>query len=182
MSLAYYRKEKIKKELEKKYNIDIAYSYNLARDLREYFSETHYIIYNEYKEKPFVDVVAKAAYMEYDECSTLTEKCIQRARCIERIKWRFEDDEKIYDEILDMEALWLVIGEISSFELLWGMEISGLYHKDEEKIGKHNTTQNTFEYLYNFAMFYLTVAEDFIKKLEIEFEEKQKLLIKKQNI
>ena len=182
MSLAYYRKEKIKKELEKKYNIDIAYSYNLARDLREHFSGTHYIIYNEYNENLFVDVVAKAAYMEYDECSTLTEKCISRARRIERMESSFKDDEKIYDEILDMEALWLVIGEISSFELLWGMEMSGLYHKDEKKVEKHNRTQNAFEYMYNLAMFYLTIAEDFVKKLESQFEEKQKLLIKKQNI
>lgn len=120
--------------------------------------------------------------MEYDECSTLTEKCIQRARWIEKMESRFEDDEEIYDEILDMEALWLVIGEISSFELLWGMEISGLYHKDEEKIGKHNRTQNAFEYMYNLAMFYLTIAEDFVKKLESQFEAKQKLLIKKQNV
>ena len=86
-----------------------------------------------------------------------------RAHWIERIKSRFKDDEKICDEILDMEALWLVIGDICPFELLWGMEISGLYHKYENEIGKNNRTQNTFEYLYNLAMFYLTIAEDFVK-------------------
>lgn len=178
MSSAYYRKEKIKKELEEKYNIDIACSYKLASDLREYFSGTHYIIYNEYNENLFVDVVAKSMYIEYDKCSTLAEKCMARAHWFERIKFRFQDDEKIYDEILDMEAFWLVIEDICSFELLWGMEKSELYHKDENEIGKNNRTQNTFEYLYNLAMFYLTIADDFVKKIENQFEEKQKLLIK----
>lgn len=173
------RREKIKKKLEKDHGINIDSLQKISRNIREKFDNSHYIIFNEYREKPFVDVVARSMYIEYDKCSTLAEKCMARANWIKRKRLSFEDNEKIYDEILDMETLWLVIGEICSFELLWGMEISGVYHIDESKISKHNKTQIAFEYLYDKANFYLSFTEDFVEKLQNQLDDKQKLLLKK---
>ena len=161
-------KEKIKQAIIDKYKINLDFDYlkQFSNDIANYYSEGQYVIYNKNRENVYVDVYWDAVYKEYEKCSTLTEKCISRAHYIRRMQYYFEDDLDIYNKIVDMDALWLVIEEISAFGILWGMEMSGLYHIDKTEVKNYNKTQNAFEYLYSLAIFYLCETEEFANDLK----------------
>lgn len=168
------RYDRVKKYIEEKleYNVDdlIEKSNKVWKIYEKKFSTR-----NMFEESCFPKIVTNSWKKEKTGYWTLTEKCIRRGEDISFLRYFYENDEQMLNEILDAQVFYeIIIGRALPLEVLWCME----FEKEDDGVFDENE-QWAFDYLKVIAEFYLEETEKYEGLLEKKEEEHKKVKVLK---
>lgn len=104
-------------------------------------------------------------YYDGENDQTLAGKCISRAGIIHSMQLEGISDTELSSEVNSARNLWEVLKEeFLPLEILWGME-----HSSDDAYGDP-ISKNSFNYLKEYAKFYLEETDELMKKLSVDSE------------
>ncbi len=109
----------------------------------------------------FPNIINRCENKKEEQCNTLTEKCICRAHQIEKLLRKYENDSKEKELIEDLNMFWNIISyDLLPLEILWGME----YEKEDDRTFS-KAEDEVYEYLKNWANYYLKTTKEYYSLL-----------------
>lgn len=130
--------ELLKKEIEVKYNID----FNEVKRISELIRE------NTYDQNLSIYIL-----IERLNDNTLTSKCIERYKFIEKREFSYISDLNLYREIEKGYKLFYVLLDCMNLDILWNKEVNYIYDND-------------YNFLKRFVDIYLMETDDLVKDIE----------------
>lgn len=154
------RKKKVEEKIEKdlyEHIGDLKENANFIINVYRTAYTTFYVLGN----SCFSQIYNDTTYKDYEECASLTEKCIKRSKEVVNASYLFEDDKELFEEFEDMKMLWTIVEyDLLPLEIFWGMEYLNVNDQYYKKVG---LDLPVYEYLESIANYYLKQTKKYVE-------------------